>query len=165
MTDDIKHNHVGDVGVYPEPSTHNPLEPRSTADFINDVWNSRKAPVYALHPKEIEVLQSKTVRGWFWRLILSLVRYSRPNKFSIQPDAYDRTTGPANSGCSYNPESERTMEHYLVVASKFTPELAAIKKPGYPDTCDCTEFHQDKIRNPRKRTAKKTQKPKPRTTK
>jgi hypothetical protein len=165
MTDDIKHDRAGDVGVYPDPSTYSPLEPRSTADFINDVWNSRKSPVYALHPKEIEVLQSRTVRGWFWRLILSLVRYSRPNKFSVQPDAYDCADGLVDGDYAHHPESERTMEHYLAVATKFTPELAAIKTPSYPDTCGCTEFHQDKIRNPQKRTAKKTQKPKPRTTK
>jgi len=165
MTNDIEPNCAGDVGVYPDPSAHSPLEPRSTADFINDMWDSRKAPIYALRPKELEVLQSRTVRGWFWRLVLGLVRYSRPNKFSVHPDVYDCAAGLANWDCAHTPESERTMEHYLALASKFTPELAAIKTPTYPNACDCTEFHQDKIRNPRKRTVKKTPKRKPRTTK
>lgn len=165
MTQDIEPNCTGDVGVYPDPTTHDQLQPRSTADFINDVWVYRKAPVYALRPKEIEVLQSRTARGWLWRLVLGFLRYSRPTKFSVQIEAYDGTVGPANSGCAYNPDSERTMEHYLAVARKFTPELAKIKAPTYPGACDCTEFHQDKIRKPQKRTSKKTQKHKPRTTK
>jgi hypothetical protein len=165
MTNDIEPNCAGDVGVYPDPGAHSPLEPRSTADFINDVWNSRKAPIYGLHPKEVEILQSQTVRGWLWRLILGLMRYSRPNKFSIQTDTYDCAAEMANGKCAHRPESVRTMEHYLALAHKFTPELSSIKPRTYPNACGCTEFHSDTIRNPRKRTSKKTHKRKSHTPK
>jgi hypothetical protein len=127
MNDNIEPNCAGDVGVYPDHSIDDPLEPRSTADFINDVWVSRQSPCYAIRPKEVEVLLSKTARGWFWRLILGLVRYSRPSKFSVQTEAYDGAPGLAENGVVHNPESERTMKHYLALASKFTPNLLKIK--------------------------------------
>jgi hypothetical protein len=120
MTDDIEPNCAGDVGAYPDPSAHNPLEPRSTADFINDVWESRKDPIYALRIKEIEVLQSGTVRGWVWRMALWLLRYSRPTSISVQADLEDtEPTRVFSCGPPAELDNERTMKHYLKVARRW----------------------------------------------
>ena len=166
MTNDIEPNCAGDVGVHPDPSASLPLEPRSTADFINAVWDSRKAPVYALRTKELAILTSKTARGWFWRLVLRLLRYHRTPKWCVVDEADDCYTVAITTYAWGHPlSSEHTMEHYLALASKFTPELSAIKQSVYPGACDCTEFHQDRLQKPRKHTGKKTHKRKSRTPK
>jgi hypothetical protein len=141
-------------------------EPRSTEEFINDVWMCRKAPVYALRPKEMEILQSKTFKGWLWRLAMRLLRYSRPTAISIQANL--EGTEPVNvlaGDPTAVPESERTMEHYLTIASRWPTLPEADVEPSKPDgsvastLCDSSDFTPKPSRKPSKRRTTKKRKP------
>jgi hypothetical protein len=138
--------------VWLKPDTD---EPRSTQDFINHTWLCRHNPVYALRPTELTILQSKTMRGWLWRLVMKLFRYSRPSDITLQaymdgPIPVEDITPPVHA-----PESERTMEHYLTVAKKFTPELSPPLPPPDPNSCGCSCCHEIPPKKPKKKGRKK----------
>ena len=145
-------------------------EPRSTQDFINHTWLCRHNPVYALRPTELTILRSKTMRGWLWRLVMRVFRYSHPPNIILQ--AYLDSTIPVEDTTTCEPtipvedtttcepttpESNCTMEHYLTVARKFTPELNPPLPPTNPNSCGCSCYHdtEKKQRKPKKKGRKK----------
>lgn len=139
-------------------------KPRGTADFINDTWLHRNSPVYVLLPEEYTVLTSKTLKGWLWRLV---VRLLRRKSSSVDPlNAMDQEALAAYFDPTAPSESERTMEHYLTIASKWTTPStpnAAADTTTCGATCDCTEFHSPPKRKPRKHPTKKPAKRSPRS--
>jgi hypothetical protein len=142
-----------------------PKEPRSTADFINDTWLHRNNPVYVLLPEEFQILQSKTLKGWFWRLMLKMIR--RKSSAAVNPlSAMDQEALSAFFDPTVPSESERTMAHYLAIASKWatpTTPPAEVDPSACATTCGCTEFHSPPPRKPRKRHTKKPTKKSPRS--
>jgi len=162
MTDYIEPNLAGDIGVYPDPTSSGPTEPRLTADFINYMWACRRYPVYTLHPKEVEILQSNTFKGWLWRSTLKLLHYSRPA--GIRLEAWGEPT-VLTLGAGTTPESERTMKHYLTIARRWPTTPESDVEPAQPDNstastlCDSTHFTPDPPRKPSKRRPTKKRKP------
>ena len=155
-----------DLDDWRKPDTS---EPRSTEEFINDVWLCRKAPVYSLRPKEMEILQSKTLKGWLWRLAMRMLRYSRPTAISIQANMEGTEPDPSSvlaGDPTVMPESERTMAHYLTIARKWptlpeadvTPPTPTVENIAGSTRYDSTFFSvkKPKKRRPTKRKPRKT---------
>lgn len=142
-------------------------KPRSTQDFINDVWMCRKQPVYALRPTELEILQSHTLKGWLWRFAMRLLRYSRPTDLSVQANLEGTSALPGTfaGDPSVVTESERSMEHYLTIAAKWPADPEKVMSAPVPDDsaastlCDSSDFTPRPYRKPAKRRTTKKRKP------
>jgi hypothetical protein len=138
-------------------------QPRTTAEFINDTWRSRKSPVYSLRPLEVSVLQSMTLKGWLWRAIVGIIRHKKISKWLPCEDKPDPTFPPL--GNFVDSEGEKTMSHYIAITEKFHPITAAppLPSPERPNdnsySCTClgdAAAPKKPRKKPRKKTAKKT---------
>jgi hypothetical protein len=117
------------------------------------MWADRGSPVYALRPKELQIVASRTFKGFLWRFILWVCRYKGHGAVSslnkLAPDSPCAFGLGMPDPLPTDPSAtEMRMRHYLTVAEQFTPKPPPDEVTG----CDCTEFHQEK---PKKRTVRK----------